>query len=207
MIESLDQDFIKILGFTERPFRAKFIPKKIYRDVDAYKNNVDGLFKYLRKYKIVRELSPLDESITVGGEFDEEGQMVIRLFGDFNSYQFTDGEWAMFKFRLLQCMMHELIHWHQFYARGHSECKVYEYVSEHEDAPYYSSSDEVSAFAHCIFLELKREYPQLPISESIESYGGETYNAIFKDTFDHNFDNKALKRYVNEILRWEKKYK
>lgn len=181
------------------------MPQTVFFDLDEHKNNSSSLAKHLKRFKInISYIGNTD--ITVGGEFDEIGYIYINIFGDFDNFEFTDDAWVMFKFRLIQCIMHELIHWHQFDTRGHGDCKVLKFVSEHPDAKYYSSVDEISAYSHCIVLELRREYPEMSINESLAAYGGETYDYIFNTIFMNNYDNLALKRYEREIKRWEKVY-
>lgn len=201
-----DVDFVKLLKFEKRPFRARFSPKMVFCDLEEYKNDLASLTKYLKKFKI-STLHFDDSDVTVGGEFDEDRRIMLHLFGDYENYVFLDEEWNMFKFRLIQTICHELIHWSQFDYRGHGECRVLKYVSGHDHAAYYSTLDEIEAYAHCMFLEMRREHPETPIIEVIENYGGETYDYIFSVVFKNNFDNLAVKRYVKEILRWEKVYK
>lgn len=202
-----DADFVSLLKFKTRPFKAKFIPNKIFRDLDSRKNDYWALRMYFRKFRARLEIVQY-EDITIGGEFDDVNEyVVLRIFGDYDNHAFDESEWFMFKFRLIQVMMHELIHWRQCDRRGHDRCKMHDYISKHPKAEYYSSADEVESFAHCIYLEIRREYPEIPISEAIETYGGETHDFIFNDVFENDFKNIALSKYVSEILRWDKRYK
>lgn len=194
----LDVDFIEILKFKKRPFRAKFNPQTVFLSLDRYKNNIQGLRHYLRQFKVSVERES-DRVITVGGEFDfVKGRIVLYLYGDYESRKFTKNEWEMFKFRVIQTLMHEIIHWRQFEKRGHNHSKICNFVSEHKEAPYHSLKDEIQAYAHCIFLENLRD--------NDESYGGETYNHIFHTVFDHNPKNEALSMILEEIRRWKRLY-
>lgn len=199
-------DFISLIKFKVRPFKAKFIPNKIFSDLDSRKNDLYALRMYLRKFCIRIVNIPYDE-LTIGGEFDEEEFILLRIHGDYENIKFNDEEWFNFKFRLVQVLMHELIHWKQYINRGHGDCKTHNFISKHSQAEYYSSHDEIEAFAHCIYLELQREYPGISVLNTIENYGGETYDFIFNTVFKKDFNNKALKQYVKEILKWEKIYK
>jgi len=206
MLSQITADFTKLIPFVSRPFRSGFVPSRITRELDIYKNDLDALTKYLKKYKVIIERHPLENAVTVGGEFCESGRIYLRLFGDYVNYVFTDEEWAMFKFRLVQVLMHELIHWSQYSIRGHGESKICRYVSTHHEASYYSLHDEIEAFAHCMFLEMKRNFPDESIKEVMTHYVGETYEHAIEVVFENNPENKAVNKYRREILKWEKLY-
>lgn len=206
MIKNDELDFISFLGFKERPFRAKFCPNAVFVSLDRCKNDARKLRNLLKKFKI-RVIHEDCSEVTVGGGFGEDDGITLHIFGDYDGTEFTDEEWFMFKFRLVQTTMHELIHWRQFDSRGHDRSRVLNYVSKHKDAPYYSTLDEVHAFSHCMYLEMRREYPELSMTQIISEYGGETYDHIFNVVFENNEENEALNRYKKEILRWEKIYK
>jgi hypothetical protein len=48
---SLTFDFVDMLNFEERPFRAKFVPAKVWDDLDAYKNDSEVLKNYFKKWR------------------------------------------------------------------------------------------------------------------------------------------------------------
>lgn len=199
-------DFIKILEFDKRPFRASFVASVIFDDLDRCKHDSAALVNYFKKFKTKISFLNNDKILTVGGEFCETGQMHIIVFGDYDNYKYEDGDWHMFKFRLVQTLMHELIHWSQYDVRGHGESTMLKYNSKHDEAAYYSSVDEVKAYAHCALMEIYREYPNEPIKTTLEHYCGETYEFISQKVF-LDTDELILKRYKKEILRWAKLYK
>lgn len=199
-----DRDFIDLLKFEKRPFRSKFIPSKIYGQLDKYRNDAVGLSKYLSKFKISVNQKHLCDAVAIAGEFCEDEGILLHVCGDFKHYQFDNDEWDMFKFRLLQCVMHELIHWSQY--ASHEPNKTYKYTSNHPAAEYYSSSDEIEAFAHCIYLEIKRDFPNYKVAKVMKAFQSETHHTIFTETFDNDVSNLALRRYKKMILNWEKIY-
>ena len=75
-IQKLDFDFIEFLGFLERPFRAKFIPAKVWDDLDRYKNDATGLKNYFKKWRFRiafhKEKKPTKRISIGGGYYTEE---------------------------------------------------------------------------------------------------------------------------------------
>ena len=71
-IQTLDFDFVEFLNFEDRPFRAKFIPAKVWNDLDNYKNDAIGLRNYFKKWRFSivwhSEKKPT-QSISVGGGY------------------------------------------------------------------------------------------------------------------------------------------
>ena len=199
-----DVDFITLLQFQKRPFKALFVPNTVFFRLDEHKNNLKSLKIYLREFKIKIFTVPFDV-ITVGGEFCETGKVLINLFGDYDGYIFTDDEWFMFKFRLVQVIQHELIHWSQYSMRGHGECRVLKYTSKHPYAAYFSSVDEIGAYSHCVYLELYREC--CTFDENIDFRRSETCAMIIDEVFGNDMSNDALRRYYKDILRWVHHYK
>jgi hypothetical protein len=49
-LENADYDWMELLNFHERPFRAKLIPSKVWVDLDTYRNDQVGLGNYVKKY-------------------------------------------------------------------------------------------------------------------------------------------------------------
>lgn len=207
-----DIDFVTMLSFDKRPFCAEFRPNVVFATLDRFKTSLNGLQNYLKKFKT--RVIWIDDAdvVSCGGEFDSQHRNGrINLHIQLNSLQqvmiFDDEDWSMLKFRIVQTIMHELIHWRQYDLRNDDDCAIIEYVSTHVDAAYYATLDEIEAYAHCAFLEMQREYSTEPVSNILTKYGGETYNFILRQVFDNDFTNKAARRYVREILRWENRYK
>ena len=184
-------DFIVAIQFRKRPFRAKFVPAKIWYELDEFKNNHEALAKYLKRFKVKLNL----EFVTVSGEFDGDKQTIfIYIYDKFNECKFDESSWDEFKFALIQTIMHELIHWSQYSMRGDELCWAYQCNSTEQE--YYSLSDEIQAYAHCIHLE--------NMYTGVLSHS--TRSDIFVDVFKCDYSNPALKEYVKWINRWERIY-
>lgn len=224
-LESCNIDFIDLLPFGERPCRAKLIPSKVWSDLDSYKNDSKGLQNYCKKWrtsvKFVKQKSKAkvwDEVIAVGGEYWDRQCTVFIHTKKFDNFSFTDSTWQRFKFKFIQTLMHELIHFMQ-YDRRYDEST--EYYLPHkqtgskridEERKYYSHFDEIQAYAHCIYLDYKMLCPHQPVDYLLSSSkrnrsNSPTLTEIYK-TFGHDFtgNKQVIEKLFKEILRWEKRY-
>ena len=122
-LETINYDWMEMLNFHERPFRAKLIPSKIWRDLDEYENDSVGLSNYFKKWRTKIEFrEPLKKNwalskyVAIGGEYaPEERQCCIQIYTyDFNKHEFTVNSWKKFKYRVIQTLMHEMIHFMQY---------------------------------------------------------------------------------------------
>ena len=50
-LERATFDWMDLLNFNERPFRAKYIPAKVWKDLDRYRNDSIGLTNYFKKWR------------------------------------------------------------------------------------------------------------------------------------------------------------
>ena len=57
-LEKANFDWMEMLNFYERPFRAKLIPAKVWRDLDEYRNDSTGLSNYFKKWRTKIEFRP-----------------------------------------------------------------------------------------------------------------------------------------------------
>jgi hypothetical protein len=225
-LEEANYDWMEILNFHDRPFRAKLIPSKAWKDLDRYRNDSVGLSNYAKKWRTRIEWLPekskakfYKSRVAVGGEYDpDERQCIIQIHTDhFDKFHFTDKTWELFKYKFLQVLMHELIHFMQ-YDRRYDEWSYYVLphkkvgnLSKDTERRYLSEPDEVQAYAHCIFLDYKMFKPNVPVdvllSRSNTYNDSKTLRYILK-TFDYDYkNNAAIPKLMNEIVRWERKYK
>lgn len=224
-LEQSDYDWMDILNFYEKPFRAKLIPSKVWRDLDRYRNDSVGLINYCKKWRTKVEFHEekskakfYHSHVAVGGEYDpEERQCIIQICTtNFDKFQFTEKTWNLFKFKFIQVLMHELIHFMQ-YDRRYDEWSDYVVPYKHigharKDAErrYLSSFDEIQAYAHCIYLDYKMNKPTLSIedllSRSNTNKDSKTFNYILR-TFDYDYrNNHAIRKIVQQIAKWDRKY-
>ena len=224
-VKNLSIDFIDFLPFAERPFRAKFIPSKVWIEMDGCKNNAEKLINYCKKWKtsikFLRNPSKskfYQEYIAVGGEYDPEQRKntVLIYTHHFNSFQFTERSWNRFKYKFIQTIMHEFVHFMQ-YDRRYDEGTAYYYPYKssnrrriEEDRNYYSHFDEIQAYAHCIYLDYRCKYPNKPVEELLCSCktrsNSPTLTSILK-TFDYDFrNNDCLHKLLSEVYKWHRRY-
>jgi hypothetical protein len=222
-IQSLDFDFIDMLNFDDRPFRAKFVPAKVWTDLDKYENDATGLINYFKKWRFSivwhQETKPTKYIAVGGGYYPDTGRSELDLWTspdtDFNKYKFTETNWARFKYRVIQVAMHELIHCKQYYGKHEEYCasKVYfsrtgiEKIDNNRD--YHAGRDEIEAYAHCVYLDFKNKRPTVPIATLIRH--AKTYKVSknlsgIQRIFRTDRHNEVIPLLLRKILVWERKY-
>jgi len=222
-IQSLDFDFVDMLNFDERPFRAKFVPSKVWNDLDRYKNDATGLKNYFKKWRfrinLLTEKKPTSRILVGGGYFIDEERLEVDIWtspdSSYEKFKFTDNSWDRFKFRVIQVAMHELIHCKQYYKKSefYNARKVYykktgnQRLDETKD--YHSGTDEIEAYAHCVYLDFKMRRPTIPVSELIRN--AKTYKVSKNLTgiqriFKTDRYNEVVPLLLRKILVWERKY-
>lgn len=224
-LEEANYDWMDMLNFYERPFRAKFIPSKVWKDLDKYRNDSKGLSNYFRKWRTkvvwIKEKSKAEyfkKYVCIGGEYDPENrQCVIQIHTIYyDTFTFTDYSWNRFKFKLMQVLMHELVHFMQ-YDRRDDEWSNYVVpykrigqVKKDAERRYLSEFDEIQAYAHCIFLDYKFYKPNVSVSDllarSKTKRDSNTFHYILK-TFDYDYrNNHAIQKIIQQVGKWERKY-
>lgn len=214
-------NWMELLNFYEKPFRAKLIPSKVWSDLDRYRNDSEGLANYFKKWrtKIVFKDSKLSEKyIAVGGEYGpEERQIELHIYTkNFNTHPFTDRYWNKFKYRLIQTHMHEIIHFMQFDRRD--DCwsnyivpyKKVGLAKKDAERKYLSEFDEIQAYAHCVYLDYKMRKPNVPIDKLLSRCKRKRDSITlhyFLKTFDYDFtNNTAPRKIIDQIGKWHRKY-
>jgi hypothetical protein len=224
-IQSLNFDWIEILNFYERPFRAKFIPSKIWSELDNYKNDPEGLVNYVKKWrtkifwkKETSKSKVYETYIAIGGEYDpEKTQSTLFICTDnYKHFHFTKDSWDKFKYRLIQTLMHEIIHCSQFVKRGGEwsnyvvPYKKVGKVKVDQERRYYSEFDEIQAYAHCVYLDLKVNKPTIDISVLLnrcKKYRDSKTLHFYLKAFDYDFKNNfAPKKILQHVAKWDRKY-
>jgi hypothetical protein len=224
-LESANYDWMDLLNFYERPFRAKFNPSKVWRDLDRYENDAQGLSHYVRKWrtKIVwrKELSKAkmyQSYIALGGEYSPDDRQCILIIHtlDFDKHYFTPETWDRFKYRFIQTLMHEMIHFMQYDRRDDQWSNYvvpYKKVGvkkKDEERRYLSEFDEIQAYAHCVFLDFKMFRPNVDIdtllSRCQKKKDSKTLHYFLK-TFNYDFNNNhSPQMIIRQIGKWERKY-
>jgi len=224
-LENADFDWMDLLNFYERPFRAKLNPSKLWRDLDRFENDSVGLSNFCKKWrtkiewkKEISKAKMYETYVGVGGEYaPDERQITIQIHTlNFDKHQFTEQSWNKFKYRFIQTLMHEMIHFMQ-YDRRYDEWS--NYVLPHKkvghdkkdkERRYLSEFDEIQAYAHCVYVDFKTYRPNVDlatlISRAKTHRDSKTLYWILK-TFNFDYrNNAAIPKLMQQIIKWDRKY-
>jgi hypothetical protein len=224
-LEEATYDWMDMLNFHERPFRAKLIPAKVWKDLDRYENDSVGLINYCKKWRTKIEFKPAPSKarvwlnyVGVGGEYDPETRQCLILIHStkFDTHNFSQVSWDRFKYRFIQTLQHELIHFMQYDRRDDQWSN---YVLPHKkigherkdaERKYLSEFDEIQAYAHCVYLDFRTFKPNVPIEELIararKKRDSKTLH-YFLNTFNYDYKNNyAIPKIMQQILKWDRKY-
>lgn len=224
-LETYNSDWMDILNFYERPFRAKLVPAKVWKDLDRYKNDQEGLSNYMRKWRTCLLFVPppaksklWQKYVAVGGEYaPDERQITLHLYAsNFNKHPFTEETWKTFKYRLIATLMHELIHFMQFHRRDDNwsnyvvPYKKIGVAKKDAERAYLSEFDEIQAYAHCVYLDFKTFRPNVPIDDLLnrcKKHRDSKTLHYFLKTFNYDFrNNVSPQKIVQQIAKWDRKY-
>lgn len=224
-LEEANYDWMELLNFYERPFRAKLVPAKVWEDLDRYKNDSKGLSNYFRKWRTKiefrKETSKAKKYLTYlacGGAYDpEKRQCEIHIYtNNFDGFKFTVKSWDKFKYRLIQILMHEIIHFMQFDRRDDQwsnyvvPFKKVVHQKKNEERRYLSEFDEIQAYAHCIYLDFKTFKPNYTIEQLLKRARHHTDSKTlryFLSTFNYEYrSNVAIQKLMQQIVKWDRKY-
>ena len=223
-LEKADFDWMEMLNFYERPFRAKLIPAKIWRDLDEYENDSVGLSNYFKKWRTKIEWKappnkPLwHKYVAIGGEYaPDERQCCIQIYTmRFDEHKFDTVTWNKFKYRIIQTLMHEMIHFMQ-YDRRYDESSNYVvpykrigHSRKDAERRYLSEFDEIQAYAHCVYLDFKMKRPKVPLNILLNRCKKKRDSSTlhyFLKTFDYDFRNNiSPQKIIQQISKWDRKY-
>ena len=224
-LDSATFDFMDMLNFHERPFRAKFIPAKVWKDLDNYRNDSKGLSNYFKKWRTKVEFRPepnksntYKEYVAAGGEYDpNERQCSLHIYSlNFDKHKFTDKSWTKFKYRIIQIQMHELVHFMQYDRRcdiWHNYVVPFKKVrheKKNAERKYLSEFDEIQAYAHCVYMDFKTFRPNIQVEELLsraKDYKDSKTLHYFLKTFDYDYKNNvAVPKIMQQVMKWDRKY-
>lgn len=214
-----------ILSFYEQPFRAKLIPAKVWKDLDKYRNDSVGLANYCKKWRTKVQFIPIksnskryDRYVPISGiyEPDTRQSTLIIHTSSFNSFPFTNTTWGRFKYRLIQTLMHELVHFMQYDRRSDEwsnyvvPYKKVGIAKKDAERRYLSEFDEIQAYAHCVYIDFKMRRPNVDINTLLSrcknTRDSSTLHYVLK-TFNYDFrNNGAPRKIIDQIGKWDRKY-
>ena len=224
-LENADYNWMDLLNFYERPFRAKLTPSKVWTDLDRYRNDKVGLSNYVKKWRTKIEWCNektkakwAEKYVAIGGEYSpDDRQITLQIYTKkFNSFPFTEKSWTSFKMRFIQTLMHELIHFMQYDRRGDEwsnyvvPYKKVGITKKDEQRAYLSEFDEIQAYAHCVYLDFKMRRPNVDIDILLNRYKTKRDSStlhFFLKTFDYDLrNNHATRKIIDQIGKWDRKY-
>jgi hypothetical protein len=188
----------------------KFVPSVLWDKLDKYRWDIPGMKRFLaRNYRAKLQHTTCLIWFTVSGEFDHLENR-ISLFVE-SAPELTDRQWRAFKFELIITLMHEYVHYMQWsFHQDEFEKILLHKESTNEDVQeqrdYYAAWDEIQAYAHCIYMEMKDRNSHKPVAEMLQHptcYYSPTLRHI-KSLYE-GFD-QPIKYLYREVLKWEKRY-
>lgn len=224
-LDNMNFDWIDFLNFYNRPFRAKFIPKKVFKDLDRYCNDSKGLSNYMKKWRTRVEFKTKGrwKHAAVGGAYEpEERQCVIIVHTrtEFEDHVFTEKTWYRFKRMVVQTLMHEFIHFMQFdrrndnwayYFMPYKKTANFKLNLERE---YLCNFDEIQAYAHDVYLECMISRTNIDcVADIIPEVSKKRTRCpsmslrYYLKTFDFSPKEHApLPKLFDQVKKWERKY-
>lgn len=210
-LQTLDNNFNEMLGLKGKPF----IPSTVFTKC------IDKEFSQLKRYlarldinlSFIIDKKLRKQDIIVSGEYDFEVDKItvfINTCKGMNTVNYNRYKKIKTVSEIILTIMHELIHRKQFMHRGTLNDKHYIFArtgdkNVDEQYEYYSDTDEVPAFAHCVYTELKMNHPDLPIGKILKmkkKYSSvlDVYKAMYKSNSD------TMVEFYKAIFRWERLY-
>lgn len=219
-IQTLNFDFVEFLKFRDRPCRAKFVPAKVWADLDKYRGKGEDLRDYFKKWKTklaFRRDRKADDYALVGGEYDYDEdymQLFIYTSAPFKEHEFNDFSWGRFKYKIIQTMMHEFIHYMQFtnrddpYRNYNVSWRRSGSQKVDVDREYYSSIDEIQAYAHCVLLDYHVYASHMKSLPEFLNQNNRNLSPTFRDILKifKGSDLTTVRKVREHTLRWDKRY-
>lgn len=146
-LQARDQDFRDLLPKIDRAvFVLPFRPSKVWKSL-GNEYNFKQWRRILKRYRVELRVDDSNEWDVVWGVYETDDRLI-------QVYVIEPEKEKLYKlkFRLIQLIMHEMVHANQFFAHEKQCWKVIEKQST-EALDYMCTFGELDAFAHCITLE------------------------------------------------------
>lgn len=210
-LQTLNVDFNNMLGLGGKPFIPstvfKYLIEKDYTAIKRYLNRLGINVQYLRDKKLRKR------DVVISGEYDCEQDKVVIFISTYRGMNYVNyNQYKRVKTiaEIIVTIMHELIHRKQFEYRGTLNDKHYLFQRTgdpkmDEEYEYLSDTDEVPAFAHCVYTELKMQCPDQPIKKILRMKRAksgvlEMYKSMYKSSSD------TMVELYKALMRWERVY-
>lgn len=201
-------NFLEIIGYEGKPF----VPKTVFEYL--LKSEYKAYKRYFSKWRVSFKEMPDSKirasQIVISGEYDFDEDRItifIQTKVGLDSVKMTESKLDKFAYDIIITVMHEMIHRKQFKFRDDYNYMYYEFAStmNMEDLEYYSDCDEVAAYAHCLFTELKTQFPKeslrdILLRDKLKSPVLRIYRSLYTR------DDETLKMLYHHTFRWERKY-
>ena len=210
-LQTLNYDFNELLGLEGKTF----IPSEVFNK--GIKKDFISLKRYLSKlgitlsYIVDKKLRKRD--VVVSGEFDGETDKIIVYISTYKgmcNVNYNRYKRIKTVTEIIITVMHELIHRKQYEYRGTLNDKHYLFNRTgdpklDEEYEYMSDTDEVPAFAHCAYTELKIQNPNSTIRQALRNRKAksdvvELYKSMYKPHSD------TMIEFYKALFRWERLY-
>jgi len=210
-LQTLDYDFNELLGIDGKPF----IPSEVY--CKAVSKDFVSLKRYFARldialsYIVDKKLRKRD--VVVSGEFDGEEDKItiyVSTYKGMCNVNYNHYKRVKTVTEIIITVMHELIHRKQYEYRGTLNDKHYLFARTgdpkmDEEYEYMSDTDEVPAFAHCAYTELKIQNPNISIARAlkrrkVKSSIVDLYKSMYKPNSD------TMIEFYKALFRWERLY-
>lgn len=210
-LQTLNYDFNELLGLKGKTF----IPSEVYSN--CITRDYISLKRYLVKigvniyFNVDKKLRKQD--VVVSGEYDcDTDKINIYISTNRGMCNVNYNRYKRIKTvsEIIVTIMHELIHRKQYEYRGTLNDKHYVFARTgnkdiDDEYEYYSDTDEVPAFAHCAYTELKMEHPELSISKILRLRKKHSpVLDLYKSMYKANSD--TMVEFYKAIFRWERLY-
>jgi hypothetical protein len=151
--------------------------------------------------------------VVVSGEFDGEEDKItiyVSTYKGMCNVNYNHYKRVKTVTEIIITVMHELIHRKQYEYRGTLNDKHYLFARTgdpkmDEEYEYMSDTDEVPAFAHCAYTELKIQNPNISIARAlkrrkVKSSIVDLYKSMYKPNSD------TMIEFYKALFRWERLY-
>lgn len=148
LLQQNNRDFRELLPFIETGvYKNPFIPSIIWRKL-GNKFNLKSWKKVLTKLRVRLVIFHCIEPEVNALYFDDKQSILLKIS---KPYLWDVNE---LKFEVIQTIMHEYVHVHQYYCHPEQYDKIIVKTEPGSEEEYLSCFGEIQAFAHCLAIDI-----------------------------------------------------